>query len=270
MKLDQAILDLVQYAAESRFSISSAALIKAAERRGIQWFRVDEDSIQLGYGRYQRRLCGTQTSETSPIAVDTAADKANTNRILSSLGCPVPTQRVAHTLQEVLWAAETIGYPIVIKPRFGNHGNGVSTGLRTRFQIEAAFHKAKQYNECVVAEANIVGEDFRMLIVNGTFIAASHRVPGHVIGDGLHTIADLVQIATGDPRRSKGHGNVLTSLDSIPRLRTRWNGAATAYGLCRRRGVLFLRLTANLSKVVPRSMSPMRSILTTVTWLSAQ
>ncbi|HEY7216635.1 MAG TPA: Mur ligase family protein [Thermoanaerobaculia bacterium] len=73
---------------------STAALVRAAEERDIPWIRLDEGSlIQLGYGRYQKRIQATLTSETKHIATQIAADKRLTHRILGQLGLPVGEAR---------------------------------------------------------------------------------------------------------------------------------------------------------------------------------
>ncbi|MGH7534929.1 MAG: Mur ligase family protein, partial [Gemmatimonadales bacterium] len=46
----------------------------------------------------------------------------------------------------------------------------------------------------------------------GELIAVARRVPGHVVGDGVHTIEQLVEEVNQDPRRGIGHEKVLTRL----------------------------------------------------------
>ncbi|HEX8280527.1 MAG TPA: Mur ligase family protein, partial [Chthoniobacterales bacterium] len=50
------------------------------------------------------------------------------------------------------------------------------------------------------------------LVINGEVVAAAERVPAHVVGDGVHTIAELVEIVNRDPRRGIGHEKVLTQI----------------------------------------------------------
>jgi cyanophycin synthetase len=64
----------------------------------------------------------------------------------------------------------------------------------------------------VIVESFITGDDHRMLVVNGELVAVSKRVPGHVMGDGVHTIEQLMEEVNRDPRRGIGHEKVLTRL----------------------------------------------------------
>ena len=110
-------------------------------------------------------------------------------------------------------AAERLRYPVVVKPYNGNHGRGVALDLRDGEHVRDAFHKAREHSRAVIVETFVTGRDYRMLVVNGHLIAAAERVPGHVVGDGRHTIAELVEITNQDPRRGIGHEKVLTRLE---------------------------------------------------------
>src|SRR6185503_64363 len=190
------------------------SLVRAAEERDIPWLRLNHQSlIQFGHGKWQKRIQATITSETRHIAVEIASDKEETNRILGDLGLPVPHQRVVYNEEEAAKEAVKLGFPVVVKPYNGNHGRGVSLDLRDPAHVREAFHKAKEHSRAVVIESFITGRDFRMLVVNGRLIAVAERVPGHVMGDGTHTVEELVEITNQDPRRGIGHEKVLTRLE---------------------------------------------------------
>jgi cyanophycin synthetase len=169
--------------------------------------------VQFGHGRYQQRIQATTTGRTSNIAVELASDKEETNRILRDLGLPVPQQRLVRRAQDAVRAAERIGFPVVLKPLSGNHGRGVSINLKTPEEIEVAFDKAREHGRNVIVEGYLEGYDHRLLVVNGKLVAAAKRMPGHVVGDGEHTIEQLVDKVNEDPRRGVGHEKVLTRLE---------------------------------------------------------
>jgi cyanophycin synthetase len=228
---------------------STSALVRAAEQRGIPWHRLDDDHlIQFGYGSRQRRIQATLTSLTSEIAVDVASDKALTNRLLRAMGIPVPRQAVVHTEEAALSAATRIGFPVVVKPRDGNHGRGVTPDVRTAGAVAVAFHAAREHGEEIIVEEHITGFDYRMLVVGERVVAAARRVPGSVVGDGVHTIAELVDIVNADPRRGAGHDNVLTRLAlDAQALRLLSLHDLTPDGVPARRQMVPLRATGNLS-----------------------
>ncbi|MEM6486275.1 MAG: cyanophycin synthetase [Pseudomonadota bacterium] len=192
---------------------STGSLVKEADARGIPWIRLNQYSlIQLGHGRYQKRLQATITSETPHIAVELASEKDETNRILGDLGLPVPKQALVYRFRRAQAAAERIGYPVVLKPLNANHGRGVTTDIKNKEQLEKAYDKAKEHSEGVIIETFIEGLDHRLLVVGGRLIAAAKRVPAHVVGDGRSTVEKLVELVNEDPRRGVGHEKVLTRI----------------------------------------------------------
>jgi cyanophycin synthetase len=196
---------------------STASLVSAGIERDIPWMRLNEYSlIQMGHGKYQKRIQATITSETNYIATDLASDKKATNRILGDLGLPVPRQIEVRNVAETIRAAKRIGFPVVVKPLNGNHGNGISINLKTEEAVAEAFDFALKYNKrgnVVIVETFIHGLDHRMLVIDGKLEAVSKRVPGHIVGDGKTTAAELIEIVNSDPRRGVGHEKVLTRLE---------------------------------------------------------
>ncbi|MCP4298962.1 MAG: cyanophycin synthetase [Gammaproteobacteria bacterium] len=239
----------IRYAQRREFGPSTGSLVKAAEERNIPWLRLNSYSlVQFGQGKYQQRIQATTTGRTSNIAVDLASDKEETNGILRDLGLPVPAQVLVRTQQDAVRAADKIGYPVVVKPLAGNHGRGVSINLRTPEEVEVGFAKASEHGKTSIVEGYIEGFDHRLLVVNGQLVAAAKRVPGHVEGDGKHTIERLVEIVNEDPRRGVGHEKVLTRLEfdhQAERLLAKLGynkDTVPAKG-----EVVYLRSTANLS-----------------------
>ncbi|MEO8084363.1 MAG: cyanophycin synthetase [Ardenticatenales bacterium] len=204
----------IRFAQRRALGPSTASLVRAAEERDVPWLRLNRYSlIQLGHGKYQRRIQATVTGETRHIAVEIASDKEETNRILRDLGLPVPEQRLVYDAEEAVRAAERIGYPVVLKPLNANHGRGVTIGVVTGDDVAAAFAHANVHANTVVVEKFVTGFDHRLLVIDGALIAASKRVPGHVVGDGVRTVGALVDITNEDPRRGIGHEKVLTRLE---------------------------------------------------------
>ena len=207
--------NLIKVAERRAFGPSTGAIIDEAVSRDIPWIRLDRSSlVQLGQGIHQQRIRATMTSRTSAIAVDIASDKSVTNSLLSSAGLPVPKSRVVHTDAGAVEAANEIGYPCVVKPLDGNHGRGVALDLRTEDDVRRAFKPAydESRNGDVVVETFVTGNDYRFLIIGGKLAAVAQRVPASVVGDGKHTVSELVDIENGDPRRGIGHEKVLTRI----------------------------------------------------------
>ncbi|HSU82207.1 MAG TPA: cyanophycin synthetase, partial [Thermoanaerobaculia bacterium] len=118
---------------------STASLVRAAEERDIPWIRLNEGSlVQLGYGKYQKRIQATVTSETRQIATEIASDKRLTHQILDQLGLPVARQAIVCDAEEAAEEAVSLGFPVVVKPLDGNHGNAVSINLKSPDEVRVA------------------------------------------------------------------------------------------------------------------------------------
>lgn len=239
----------LSFAQKRSLGPSALALVKAAEARDIPWARLNDQSlIQVGQGKYQKRIEAALTSMTSHIAVEIASDKGVCNKILGDLGLPVPQQRQVYDSDEAVSAARRIGYPVVVKPLDGNHGRGVTVNIMSDEDAEKAYAIADEEGSAVIVESMITGDDHRLLVINGKLEAAAKRVPGHVVGDGEHTIAELVDIVNLDPRRGVGHDNVLTQLELDEQaFRLLDEKHYTAKTIPPAGEVVYLRKTANIS-----------------------
>ncbi|MGE3805604.1 MAG: cyanophycin synthetase [Gemmataceae bacterium] len=201
-----------------RLGPSTAAIVRAARARNIPFRRLNEGSlIQLGQGTKQRRICTAETDRTGAIAESIAQDKQLTRGLLKAIGVPVPTGRPVADEEDAWQAATELAVPVVVKPQYGNHGRGVATNLTSREQVLHAFRAAREEGSSILVETFAPGDDYRLLVVNGTLVAAACREPAQVIGDGRSTIEQLVEIVNRDPRRSDGHSTVLSfiKLDAI-------------------------------------------------------
>mgnify|MGYP001294805166 CR=1 FL=1 len=212
------LLRLRDLANDVRLGPSTAAIVRAARRRGIPVRRLNSGSlVQLGHGSAQRRICTAETDATSALAEMIAQDKQLTRALLHAVGVPVPEGRPVADAEDAWQVAEELGLPVVVKPQYGNHGRGVATNLCTREQVVAAYAAAREEGSSILVERFMPGADHRLLVVGDRLIAAALREPAHVIGDGRSTIRQLVAEVNRDPRRSDGHATVLSfiNLDTV-------------------------------------------------------
>jgi cyanophycin synthetase len=241
--------EFIRFAQRRALGPSTSSLIRAAERNDIPWLRLNDQSlVQLGHGKFQQRIQATVTSRTSHIAVELASDKEETNKILATLGLPVPKQELVHSGSQAVRAAHRIGFPVVTKPYNGNHGRGISIRLSTDEEVAHGFEVAKEHSRSVIVETFLEGDDHRLLVVNGELVAATRRTPGHIVGDGEHTVEQLIEIVNQDPRRGVGHEKVLTRLELDAQARKMLDRAGLEAASIPPAGqTVYLRSTANLS-----------------------
>lgn len=247
--LNRDVKGFLRYADRFALGPSALALVQAAEQRNIPWYRLNDASlIQVGQGKYQKRIEAALTSGTSHIAVEIAGDKNVCNQLLQDLGLPVPKQRVVYDIDDAVRAARRVGFPVVLKPLDGNHGRGVSVNLTTDEAVEAAFEVAINEGSAVIVESMLYGDDHRLLVVNGELVAAARRVPGHIVGDGEHNVEALIEIVNQDPRRGVGHENMLTKIELDDQaLKLLAEKGYDKDSIPAKDEVVYLRRTANIS-----------------------
>ena len=253
--LAAALAQLKELDEDVRLGPSTGAIVHAATVRNIPYRRLTEGSlVQFGWGSKQRRIQAAETDRSSAIAEAIAQDKELTKKLLDAAGVPVPNGREVSDIEDA-WAAvieitgssETI-VPVVVKPKDGNQGKGVTVNINTREQLNIAYAAAAERSPEVLVERFIPGSDFRLLVVGNQMVAAARRDAPLVIGDGVHSVRRLVEQVNNDPRRGSGHATSLTkiSIDDIALASLASQGFTAESVPCKGARVI-LRNNANLS-----------------------
>ena len=208
-----AIAELRELDEEERPGPSTNALLQAAVARGIPYRRLTAGSlVQLGWGAKARKFQAAEVDQTSSVAETIAQDKDLTKRLLHAAGVPVPMGRPVKDIDDAWQVAEEVGLPVVVKPQDGNQGKGVTVNITSREQLTRAYATAMEFGSVVMVERFLPGHDFRLLVVGNQLVAAARRDPPQVLGDGEHSVRELVDLVNQDPRRGSGHGTALTKI----------------------------------------------------------
>jgi cyanophycin synthetase len=247
--LDAILKELRDLDEDIRLGPSTGAIVSAAMARGIPYRRLTQGSlVQFGWGSKQKRIQAAETCYTSAIAESIAQDKELTKNLLHAAGVAVPLGRPVKDADDAWAAAQEIGLPVVVKPRDGNQGKGISVNLTGEEQIKKAFTLAEEFRDDILVEKYLPGHDYRLLVIGDKLIAAARRDPPLVTGDGVHTVRQLVELVNKDPRRSDGHATSLTKIrfDEIALARLAQQGL-DADSVPPRGSRVILRNNANLS-----------------------
>jgi cyanophycin synthetase len=213
---------LIQLAKELRFGIDTRKLKEEAESRGIPVEYLDENRggvrsgrgtrrrfslMQLGHGKFQKRIWAPYVSSDSFIAAEVASNKELTSSLLRNSGLPVPRAISVADEDSAVSAAREIGYPVVVKPLDGSQGRGVGVYLQDEGAVRMHFPIALDatHSGTVLVEKFVAGRHYRILVVGGRFVAAAERLPAHVTGDGSHTLCELIELSNSDPTRTAKH-----------------------------------------------------------------
>ncbi|BAC14875.1 hypothetical conserved protein [Oceanobacillus iheyensis HTE831] len=145
----------------------------------------------------------TRGDKVSNDAVDIGKDKERTKKILSENGVRVPDGKQFKkeiTNQEIIEYAGQVGYPIVIKPTDGSFGRGVISNITSSSELEYSLDYLRNelgYQD-IILEQFIPGKDYRLYVVGDKAVAAMHRMPPNIIGDGVNTVRALIDIKNNE------------------------------------------------------------------------
>jgi cyanophycin synthetase len=216
--LAAALAELRELDEDERLGPSTGSIVQAAVARGIPFRRLTRGSlVQFGWGSKQRRIQAAETDRSGAIAEMIAQDKELTKKLLDAAGVPVPNGRPVTSAEDAWAALCEIAAPVVVKPLDGNQGKGVTVNIVSREDLDRAYVAASEISSEILVERFIPGSDFRLLVVGDRVVAAARREPPQVIGDGVHSVRELVEQVNKDPRRGVGHATSLTriSFDEI-------------------------------------------------------
>ena len=211
--LAAALTELRDLDEDVRLGPGTGCIVDAAVARGIPFSRMTEGSmVRFGWGSQQRRIQAAEIDSTSAISEAIAQDKQLTKRLLAAAGVPVPAGRAVRDADDAWKAAQDIGLPVVIKPLDGNQGKGVTVNITSEEALRKAYAVAATFRDDILVERYMPGNDFRLLVVGDKLVAAARRDPPKVVGDGVSSIAQLVEQVNKDPRRGSGHSTSLTKI----------------------------------------------------------
>jgi cyanophycin synthetase len=230
------------------------ALLRTAGDQGIPAFYLwDEGLMQYGYGKKQVRGSATTFDCDSHLDSDFTTRKDDCKAFLNNLGFPVPQGDVVVSCKEALRVADTIGYPVAVKPVAGHKGIGVTAEVQNAEELEFAFDRAldaipENQATQIIVEKSISGVDFRLLCVNGRFVAATERRPASVVGDGYSTIAELIRRENRKPERTDSATSPLGKIQSDESME-RYLGeqGLSTNSVIEKDRTVYLRKVANLS-----------------------
>lgn len=132
-------------------------------------------------------------------------DKGILKQKLAEAKLPHAEGGVAETLDEAIAIFRKVGRPVIAKPRSGSRGRHTTLDMRDESELTRGFNIAKQLSKGVVIERYLKGTVHRVTLVGGEPVAVARREYPHVIGDGVHTVLELIRIENEKPYRNGVH-----------------------------------------------------------------
>lgn len=251
---EAALVTAYQMVGYEDLELSTQILLKAAIVKGVKFHFLDrfENFISLEHeGKLEYVKQATKTSKDSYITALIMENKTVTKKIVSSVGVRVPAGDEYASVETALKdRAIYEDKAIVIKPKSTNFGIGISI-LRENHDLDAfkeALMIAFSHDIAVLVEEFIPGEEYRFLIIDGKVEGVLNRRAANVLGDGIHTIAELVSIKNQDYLRGEGYVRPLEKIQiaEIERALIKVQGY-TEFDIVPQNITVFLRKNSNIS-----------------------
>lgn len=196
-----------------KMGCTTKAICDAAKEYSLPVMQLgDSDIYQIGYGKMSRVIEASIGNRTNCVSVDISCDKLLTKQLLQNQNIPVAEGNKVFNIIGLLQEAERIGYPVVLKPQYGNKGKGVILNIKNQKQLIESYINLRKSENDIIIEKYFQGKDYRVCVVNYKVVAVSLRLAPFVIGNGTDNLKRLIDILNEDPLRGDDHEKALTKI----------------------------------------------------------
>jgi len=132
-------------------------------------------------------------------------DKYKLKEILKRNNFPHAEGKSFNKAQNAILYAEKMGFPLVIKPRASSLSKHITCNIKSKNELEEAIRIVKIISPEFIVERHIEGDIYRITLVKHHFVACCLREAPNVMGDGIHTVQELIEMKNADPKRGESH-----------------------------------------------------------------
>lgn len=137
----------------------------------------------------------------NPKGLEWMDNKGKMKKHFSKAGIKVSKGGVTYSIKKALKIFRSLDKPVITKPNIGSRSRHTTTHIEDEAEFIVAFKKARQLSPWVMIEEELSGYVFRGTLIGGKLIATLRREPAYVIGDGVHSVKELIEIENKNPRR---------------------------------------------------------------------
>ena len=182
-------------------------LVDEARKRGLKIENLKKNDRHLRFfrvklnGKYYYFEAVPIGNSYNKIASESVSNKWFSKKILQKAGFHTPAGQVIKSFKDALSYVKKKGYPVVIKPLTKSLCQGVTINIRNELQLKKAIEYVRKYGKKFLIEEYLAGQNYRVTVVDGKVVGTCLRKYPQVIGDGKHSIKELIDIKNKDPRR---------------------------------------------------------------------
>lgn len=213
---------IAQMRKKSEHLVLATMLRRLAPKIGARVVLEPEWNIagQIRFASGKKSYFRYNTLDLNPVgASDIAKDKDYANFFMRKMGYPtisgktffsgewceaIGSKRNIHAAYRY---AQTIGFPLVVKPNSGTQGTDVAL-VHSKKEFYRAMRAIFRHDRVALVQRYVQGRDYRIVVLDKEIISAYERIPLNVIGDGRSTILQLLKKKQREFHISKRDTNI--------------------------------------------------------------
>jgi len=187
-----------------KLSIFLGPIAEEAENRGISIKLFPEISkifAILQYGKHEEYIHNTLTNHIGASTSRILKNKYFQSVLLSEKGYITPKTQIVYLEKSKRdeFIQNFNQFPCVVKPLDNYGGRGITVNITNKIDLEQAIELAcslsiKYKDKCIVQEMVYGSEEYRVLVIGNKDVFLVKRTPFQVVGDGTHSIQELIKI----------------------------------------------------------------------------
>ncbi|NCU40584.1 hypothetical protein EOL73_02390 [Candidatus Saccharibacteria bacterium] len=200
----------------NNLKVTMRLVYQELQQRGIpvKILSTDPSLVEYQYREQWHLLHSTLGEKEPAIAYAIAENKTLTSVLSQKMGWPHPASQQYNEANASQFLEQY--RPLAVKPLNGAHGNGITLGVESDEQLLKAVKHAEKFGKKVLLQQMVSGDDYRVLCIDGRYVAALKRIPACVKGDGIHSVRELIIQENKNPERGSNYSKALEyiSLDT--------------------------------------------------------
>lgn len=236
----------------SQLHTNQRLFIMEMQSRGINVDVIykEMELIRAEYGKHIEWILDRVSSITPYSVSIICGDKYVTKKILEQSEISVPTGEKFFPEEwklSILYARK-IGFPVVIKPVFGSHGDHIYMDIENELELENIVTNVfvNDIKKPFIIEKQFDGKEYRVFLTKNGDYAVLHRDPASVIGDGKHTISELIEIEN-EKRKARTNSLCPIAVDEITEIYMKKNNISME-DVPKENEKVYLRHNSNVAK----------------------
>jgi len=197
-------------------TISARYIVKELDRLGWDYRLIDE---ALAVMEITPPGCRSTTIKITKSEFDSSIGRYLANlkdvsyRLCKEAGISVPESQIFKNIKEGADFLKQLKM-VVVKPDDGAHGEGVTTDIDNIEDLCRAVEYAKSLGyEKILVQEQAQGVDLRILFIDDQYMSSIIRHPAEVVGDGEHSVVELIKAENSKESRGIGYSRDLNEIN---------------------------------------------------------